>query len=174
MVSNVIRFDNRPFKNVQEMDSTLIDNWNNVVADKDTVYILGDFSWYKEQETIAILDQLKGEKVLIKGNHDRISPAIRNYFNGMYDYLEVKDNGTKVILSHYPMPFWNGQFRDTVHLYGHIHNSHQWNMMESWKKELQQLQDLPARMYNVGVMMKYINYMPRTLDEIIEGANKND
>ena len=85
----------------------------------------------------------------------------------------IKDNGTKVILSHYPTPFWNGQFRDSVHLYGHVHNTHQWNMMESWKKELQQLQDLPARIYNVGVMMDYIQYYPRTLDEILKGA-KND
>lgn len=170
---NVIRYDNRPFRSVEEMDRVLINNWNSVVKDEDTVYILGDFSWYKEDATIALFEQLKGQKVLIKGNHDRVSRHVAAKCQKVCDYLEINDNGTKVILSHYPMPFWNGQFRDTVHLYGHVHNSHQWNILENWKKELQQLQDLPMRMYNVGVMMDYMDYYPRTLDEILEGA-KNE
>lgn len=170
--ANVIRFDNRPYKNVKAMDQALINNWNNVVTNEDTVYILGDFCWDKEDRWIEILDQLKGKKVLIRGNHDlkKMSSELRSKFQDVKDYKEIKDNGTKVILSHYPIPFWNGQFRDTVHLYGHIHNTHQWNMMESWKKELQQLQDLPGRIYNVGCMMDYMAYTPRTLDEILKGA----
>ena len=171
--ANVIRYDNRPFKNIEEMDETLINNWNNVVKKEDIVYILGDFCWKKENEWIDILDRLNGKKVLIRGNHDlkQMSSKLKNKFEDIKDYKEIYDNGTKVILSHYPIPFWNGQFRDSVHLYGHIHNSHQWNMMESWKRELKQLQDLPARIFNVGVMMKYMGYTPRTLEEIIEGAN---
>ncbi len=60
-------------------------------------------------------------------------------------------------------------FRDSVHLYGHVHNSHQWNFCKSWQKELQQLQDIPMRMFNVGCMMEYIDYTPRTLQEIVGG-----
>ena len=45
---NVIRYDNRPFDNTDTMDKVMIDRWNEVVGDEDTVYILGDFSWYKE------------------------------------------------------------------------------------------------------------------------------
>ena len=173
--ANVIRFDNRPYKNVGEMNQALIRNWNSVVTNEDTVYILGDFCWGKEDRWMEILDQLKGKKVLIRGNHDlkKMSSELRNKFQDVKDYKEIKDNGTKVILSHYPIPFWNGQFRDSVHLYGHVHNTHQWNILENWKKELKQLQDLPMRMYNVGVMMSYINYTPRTLDEILKGA-RND
>lgn len=73
--SNIIRYDNRPFMNKKQMDETMIDRWNEVVGDDDTVYILGDFSWHKEDATLQIL-QLAGKKVLIKGNHDRISPKI--------------------------------------------------------------------------------------------------
>lgn len=171
--ANVIRFDNRPYTNVEEMDRALIDNWNSVVSNEDIVYILGDISWYNEEDTIGVLKQLKGQKVLVNGNHDKLSRHGYAQFIKVCDYLEVKDNDTKVILSHYPMPFWNGQFRNTVHLYGHVHNSHQWNILENWKKELKQLQDLPMRMYNVGAMMNYMDYTPRTLDEILEGA-KND
>ena len=45
---NVIRFDNRPFKNIQDMWIAIRDNWNSKVCPSDTVYILGDFIWSKE------------------------------------------------------------------------------------------------------------------------------
>lgn len=166
--SGIIRYDNRPFMTVEEMDETIIQRWNDVVSDIDMVYVLGDFSWYKEEETLKILDRLSGRKVLIKGNHDRISPKVARKFMRVCDYLEIKDNGQRVILSHYPMPFWNGQFRNTVHLYGHVHNSHQWNICEHLRMELRQLQDIPMRMYNVGCMMEWIDYTPSTLAEIEE------
>lgn len=166
--AHIIRYDNRPFMNATEMEEAIIERWNEVVSDKDTVYILGDFSWYKEEQTLGILNRLSGKKVLVKGNHDRISPRVAKKFVKVCDYLEIKDNGRKVVMSHYPMPFWNGQFRDSVHLYGHVHNSHQWNVCESLRRELRQLQDIPMRMYNVGCMMEWINYTPCTLDEIEE------
>lgn len=166
--AHIIRYDNRPFMNATEMEEAIIERWNEVVSDKDTVYILGDFSWYKEEQTLGILNRLSGKKVLVKGNHDRISPKVAEKFVKVCDYLEIKDNGRKVVMSHYPMPFWNGQFRDSVHLYGHVHNSHQWNVCESLRRELRQLQDIPMRMYNVGCMMEWLNYTPCTLDEIEE------
>lgn len=172
--SNIIRYDNRPFKSIKENDETLIANWNRVVTKDDTVYILGDYSWNTHPETdVKLLKALNGNKVLIMGNHDKIrSDAERACFVKVKDYMEINDNGTKVVLSHYPILFWNGQFRDSVHLYGHVHNSAQWNMIESWAEEARQLQDIPMRMYNVGCMMEWMDYTPRTLDEIIKGYNK--
>lgn len=165
--SNIIRYDNRPFDSAEQMDEFMIGRWNKVVSDEDTVYILGDFSWHKEKETLEILDRLAGRKILIKGNHDRVSPQTARRFVKTCDYLEINDGNTRVVMSHYPMPFWNGQFRDSVHLYGHVHNSHQWNFCRSWQRELKQLQGIPMRMYNVGCMIKNIDYTPRTLSEIL-------
>lgn len=166
---NIIRYDNRPFFSADEMDKVLIDSWNKVVSKDDTVYILGDISWHGEEKTIEIMKSLNGKKVLIRGNHDRVSIKLSRCFMRVADYAEIIDGTTKVIMSHYPMPFWNGQFRDSVHLYGHIHNSHQWNIMENWMEETRRLQDIPMRAYNVGCMMPYMNYTPRTLNEILEG-----
>lgn len=165
---NIIRYDNRPFRKVDEMDAALISRWNDMVSDDDTVYVLGDFSWHREEKTLEILDSLSGHKVLIKGNHDRVSPKIARKFDKVYDYLDISDNGTRVIMSHYPMPFWNGQFRNSVHLYGHVHNSSQWNVCESLRRELKALYDIPMQMINVGCMMTYVNYIPRTLNELLE------
>lgn len=169
---NIIRFDNRPFKTVEEMDEVLIERWNKAVSEQDTVYILGDFSWYRENETIEILHRLVGRKVLIKGNHDKVSPKIAREFDKVCDYLEIRDENEKIVMSHYPMPFWNGQFHDSVHLYGHVHNSHQWNACENLRKELADLQDLPMRMINVGCMMQYMDYTPRRLSEICSAIPK--
>lgn len=171
---NIVRYDNRPFKSIEEMDNALIENWNKVVSNKDMVYILGDISWHDENKTVEIFKQLNGIKVLIRGNHDNIKGGseLAKCFTSIQDYAELYlDKKNKVIMSHYPILFWNGQFRNSIHLYGHVHNSHQWNMCESWAEEMRQLQDIPGQMYNVGCMMPWMNYTPRTLDEIIEGYN---
>lgn len=78
---NVIRYDNRPFDSIEEMDEAMIQLWNETVNDADAVYILGDFSWYKEDKTALILGKLKGHKILIKGNHDRVSSKVARYFD---------------------------------------------------------------------------------------------
>ena len=67
---NILRFDNRPFADVNEMNNKLIENWNARVRSDDTVYILGDFIWAKESEWPSIVGSLAGNKVLIRGNHD--------------------------------------------------------------------------------------------------------
>lgn len=61
---NILRFDNRPFANVNEMNNKLIENWNARVRSDDTVYILGDFIWAKESEWPSIVGSLAGNKVL--------------------------------------------------------------------------------------------------------------
>lgn len=74
---NIIRFDNRPFSTVEEMDEALIRNWNAKVSDEDTVYVLGDISWYNDAKTSEIINSLHGHKILIKGNHDRVHGKVR-------------------------------------------------------------------------------------------------
>ena len=41
------------------------------------------------------------------------------------------------------------------------------------EKELRQLQDIPMRMFNVGCMVEYMNYMPRKLSEILRWKGDN-
>ena len=67
---NILRFDNRPFADVNEMNNKLIENWNARVRSDDTVYSLGDFIWAKESEWPSIVGLLGGNKVLRRGYHD--------------------------------------------------------------------------------------------------------
>ena len=67
---NVIRYEHRPFADVAEMDETLIRRWNSAVTAQDTVYVLGDVSFYRKEKTADIIGRLNGRKILILGNHD--------------------------------------------------------------------------------------------------------
>ena len=51
--------------------------------------------------------------------------------------------------------------------YGHVHNTREWELVEKWKKE-QWAMDIPSRLINVGCMMEYMRYTPRTLTELLD------
>lgn len=67
--NNILAFDNRPFKTVEDMNAALVERWNAAVHPGDTVYVLGDMFWCNMQEAISVLNQLNGQVFLIKGNH---------------------------------------------------------------------------------------------------------
>lgn len=167
--TNCLHFDNRPFLTIEEMDNTIIQRWNEVVSNADTVYILGDFSWYKEQKTIEILKSLSGNKILIRDNHDKFeSTAFKSQFIKIVDYLEVEDNGKHIVLCHYPLPYYKNHFYGRYLFYGHVHTSFEYNMVKHDIMLMNDLYNRPCQMFNVGVMIPYMNYAPKTANEIIE------
>lgn len=165
--SNIIRHCNRPFVNADEMDEVLIKNWNSVVTNRDTVYILGDFAFSKGiKQPSEYLRELNGNKIMILGNHDydiaKCGYKYSSLLNGIYTYLETWDtvgiSKHKLVLSHYPMAEWNGMFRDSIHLYGHIHNN-----VENATYSIMKTRE---NAYNVGADI--LGFAPRTLREVIE------
>lgn len=175
---NIMFYDNRPFRDIDEHDKTLIDNWNNVVGIDDDVYILGDISWYNATKTIKIFKSLNGTKHLIVGNHDNKllrNRELQSLFTEITDYKELSLPDNKgIVLCHYPIPCFKNHYYGWYHLYGHVHNGFEWHMMERVKYEMIELYDKLCHMYNVGAMIEYMNYTPRTLEEIIERGMKND
>ena len=85
--SNIISLCNRPFRDVEEMNDTIINNWNSVVKSGDTVYVLGDFS-FKGKGVHDYLNRLNGDIILIKGNHDKSFKHKR--IISFHDYLEIE------------------------------------------------------------------------------------
>ncbi len=180
---NVIRFDNRPFNTVEEMDEEMIKRWNAKVGKGDIVYVLGDFIWKAAtNEAVSIIRRLNGQIILIKGNHDRFlhNAAAKKALAGIKDYDDIcvtLEDGTtrRCILSHYFIPFYNGHRYQAIHLHGHSH------LTEEAAEEIRITTELnekgyDLKIYNVGCM--YWNYTPVTLDEILERkaygqANKN-
>ena len=167
--ANCISFDNRPFLDVKSMNEMLISNWNNAVSPGDVVYVLGDMFWCKQEEAMPVLDQLNGTKILIKGNHDRCNDgAFLKKFAKVAEYMEVKDADRHVVLCHYPIVCFKNHYHGWYHLYGHVHNSFEYHVMEQNRRLMHDLYEKPCNMFNVGVMMPYMDYTPRTLDEILE------
>lgn len=130
--TNIIKYCNRPFTNVQEMDEKIIQNWNKTVSPYDTTYIVGDFSFHKDQQkTISIINRLNGSKHLIMGNHDKdLKSEVLSKFASVHDYFELNmapDNdyprGHMIVLLHYAMRVWNKSHRGSWHLYGHSHGT---------------------------------------------------
>lgn len=129
--TNIIRFCDRPFKDVDEMNQVMADRWNERIKPEDEVYYLGDFALGKNNDAVAeLLDELNGTKYLICGNHE--GPALNNRkkFKWVKDYYELKVNDPdvkngvqRIILFHYAMRVWRSDFRGTWHLYGHSHGS---------------------------------------------------
>ena len=171
---NVLAYDNRPFATIEEHDKYIIEQWNKTVNNDDTVYILGDFIWKKESEWYDIVSQLNGNKVLIRGNHDpkKMSAKTKSLFHYITDYDEIKDEDRNVVLCHFPITTFNRHFYGQYHLYGHVHTSFEYGMILHDRLLMEELYTRPCNMYNVGAMIDYINYVPRTLDEIIEGFDK--
>lgn len=166
---NCLAYDNRPFTSIEECDEAMIDRWNSAVGERDHVYHLGDVSWYNAKKTIEILDRLHGIKHLIAGNHD--SKILGNLdfcrkFLTIDDYLEINIGNNGIVLCHYPIPCYKNHFYGWYHFFGHVHNSFEHNMIAHFQNEMRDLYDKDSRMYNVGCMMPYMDYTPRTLDQI--------
>ena len=172
---NIIKFDNRPFDSAEQMNAKIIKNWNSVVKNEDTTYILGDFCWGKEPEWIEILDKLNGNKVLIRGNHDLtcMSKALRDKFSYIKDRYELSEYGKKIILSHYPELAYKSSYKENVFmLHGHVHyRTNEAVLIRKWIRELKDNRknawDNRGQIINVGCMLKEMDYTPRTLMEIL-------
>ena len=174
---NVIKLDHRPFADTDEMFDAIVSNWNKTVKGNDTVYILGDFIWKKKNEWAEIVKQLKGKKVLIRGNHDpkEFSDEVRALFVDIKDYMEIQDGQYKVVLCHYPLLSYFHDFSpNVVMVYGHVHNTLEMNLVQEFRQKLWAKNSADnkwplGQLLHAGCMEEYMSYTPRTLQEIIKG-----
>jgi len=169
--ANIIRYCDRPWADVDAMDRGLIERWNATVADGDEVLVLGDVAMGRVDESLALVHELAGTKLLIPGNHDRCWPGrgekaaewVDRYCDaGFTDVLpevvELTVDGTEVRACHFP--YWGDSHDDerfAAHrpiddgrplLHGHVHTR--------WRVEVHQV--------NVGCDVW--DYRPVSDDEI--------
>ena len=173
-------------------DEILVKNWNSVIHNDDKVYILGDIGRVgnnrDNEHLCSIISRLKGHKILIRGNHDDLRDyRVKQLFESIHDYLEITDNYNglhhNLVLSHYPIFSWNGCYRGVILLYGHVHdnfdNEIYQNALDDLRTTVCALNQMAEKQgstrlkkepyaYNVGAMLKEVNYTPRTLKSILE------
>ena len=109
---NSIKFDQRPFKDIDHMHRVIVNNWNAIIQEEDTVYVLGDVGMFSSEKTQKIIAELNGTKILIKGNHDKGVNAMMNLgFAAVLNYAAITIAGELVTMSHCPL---RGVFREDV------------------------------------------------------------
>lgn len=150
--SNIIKYTDRPFDDVEQMNSAIIKNWNRQVKPNDVVIHLGDFAMGKKAAQKAMLEQLQGIIKLVMGNHDRLK--VRDYyemgFAEVYRY-PILLNGI-FILSHEPIVMPKNSFFYNIH--GHIHNN-----------------DSPTK-HHINVCVEKTDYRPISFNSIMRQAKE--
>ena len=100
---NIIRYCQRPFVDVEEMNRALIENWNSVVSPDDLVFHLGDFSVGGAAEWTSLLNKLNGEIFLILGNHDmnNVDQGFMRRFKRVSMQMLISIGKQRIYLNHY-------------------------------------------------------------------------
>ena len=156
--ANIIKYEKRPFANVEEMDERLITLWNSTVGKEDLVYVLGDFTLSRKKETIKnLVSSLHGRKILIMGNHDTRKP--KDYVECGFEVATRKPLMVEpgVILMH--EPFFDTSFVASSYLFffGHVHMNY--TPMDDYSNCM-------------CVSVERIDYRPINLDDCIKQLKK--
>ena len=182
----ISRMDKRDFQTVDDMDEYMIKQWNLRVKKNDEVVILGDLTLQKGDRANEILRRLNGKKFLVVGNHDKFiyDPKFdHTLIEWIKPYAEMNDNGRKVILCHYPIMTYNGQFRKDERgipkvwmLHGHTHFTQDTLLIEQFKDIMKSFPRItrtcdiptPAPVQIINCFCMLSDYVPLTLDEWIQ------
>lgn len=129
---NILKFSDRDYlgSTIEEHDARLIEMWNTCISKYDTIYILGDLCFGNIDDVKKLLQKLNGDKILVKGNHDKVSDELRGHYNQMTLIKKMKFKKTvypflvedfEVVMCHYPMVSWESKSRGAVMVHGHCH-----------------------------------------------------
>jgi calcineurin-like phosphoesterase family protein len=144
----VIRMCGRPFFSVDDMNRGMIEAWNSVVRDDDTVWHLGDFAFKGKPGAIrAVFDQLAGTKCLVRGNHDKQNVTQLPWAE-QCDFKHLALDGQQITLSHYAMRSWPAMHRNSYMLFGHSHGL------------------LPGARNTIDVGVDSVGYVPQTFAQL--------
>ena len=151
----------RGFSSAEEMNKTIINNWNSIVTNDDDIYVVGDFFLGTDITYVeSTLKRLNGKIHLIIGNHD--TPAKLDIYERFSNIVEIvwatqiKYNGRLFYVSHYPTltaDLNSDPKRAVFNLFGHTHSKDKF------------FEDRPY-MYNVAVDAH--NNKPISIEEIFE------
>ena len=121
---NIIRYCNRPFANIQEMDDAIADRVNACVKTNDVLYFLGDFCMGKAEQITAYRKRLACRTIhFTEGNHDRTVRKLQHLFASWETLSEINVVKQRIVLCHYAMRVWPHHAQGAWHLYGHSHGN---------------------------------------------------
>ncbi|MEK6957523.1 MAG: 2'-5' RNA ligase family protein [archaeon] len=151
--ANIIRYCHRPFESTEEMNETLVNNWNNTIKDTDQVFFLGDMSFGKGSRGADYwIKKLKGKIYFIKGNHEKI------YYKNAFNELILNCKGKKIYLVHDPSHIPRDWVGWAIH--GHKHNN-----------SLVEFPLVNEKNKTINVSCELLNYTPKRLIDITKNLD---
>lgn len=160
---NIIKYCDRPFKDINDMNNTIINNWNKIVNKDDLVYHLGDFFLGSKYDLKDIVSRLNGKIYLIRGNHDRLT--VKSYEDAGIIVLKnapIILDDYKIMLSHKPMP--DNMIKSVyINVHGHIHD-----------KKLEDIYDnnLFSKNKHINVSCDVLEFKPILIEDLMKEVRK--
>lgn len=134
--ANIIKYDDRPFRSVEEMNEVIITNVTKRLNKGDSLYFLGDFALTRSSNEMEgwmkDLSYTGANLYFIKGNHDKADTLKLYNRYGTYlgeqkkikiPDLKAQDGIQEIVLNHYRMDVWDKSHHSAWHLHGHSHHS---------------------------------------------------
>lgn len=128
---NICKYCNRPYESIEEMNKGIITNWNSVVKEDDTVFVLGDLGFCGIEKLRDLISQLKGCIILVQGNHDSdkvVNKLVEeNLIKAVTTLCHITIEGDEecpnqeLTLCHFPMIDWYNKERGAWMIHGHQH-----------------------------------------------------
>jgi len=147
--ANIIRYCNRPFESVNEMNDFIVDRWNETIGKGDVVFFLGDMAYGRlSRKTSYWLNKLNGNIIFVRGSHDR-SRGIK-----FYDRLILKYGGQRFLLVHNPQNV-PSDWKDWV-IHGHTHNNKPEYPLVNKKNK------------TINVSVELLDYKPLSMDGLLK------
>jgi calcineurin-like phosphoesterase family protein len=167
--ANIIRFCNRPFHHVDEMNNAILKNFFDIVKKGDTVFFLGDLAFGDEviSPFFCRMDREEINICIIYGNHDK---ELRKYLCSNRYHISVKSvddiistdiEGQSVTLCHYPMLTFNKSHFGAWQLFGHHHNGNYHKVIPP---------QFMGKKMNIGVDMN--EFKPVSWNQVVEYMKK--
>lgn len=127
----------RNFKNLDQMNDTLVNNINNLVGENDILIHLGDWSFGGFESIAEFRSRIICKNVhIVLGNHDHHilnnKNNIQSLFASVHQYLFLSVSLPQVsrnqkvekydfVCMHYPIASWQNMNQGVIHLHGHTH-----------------------------------------------------
>lgn len=175
---NIIKYDGRPYSDLEEMHLDLIKRWNEVVQPEDIVYYLGDLSFGRSDTVKWFVNAINGKINYIMGNHDNMKDIVKlDRWENVHEYgteIFVKDEDNKkargswgyqqIVMSHYPILSWNRAHHGSWMIHGHAHQSLTMDKSYDWYYK--------KKVMDVGC--NGINYTPISYQEVKKIMDKKE
>lgn len=173
--ANIIKFCNRPFKHVEDMNEALIKNINSKVGANDILFHLGDFCFQPHTKLAGIREQLNCNNIhIVLGNHDKDYYFEQTgQFASVQHYHELNIGKVNFIFFHYPLLSWNHYYRNSIMCHGHNHfGLFRMEVFENTPDSALKRRIMAQSRIDVGIDHSLSNWHPFSLDEVVDIVKK--